>query len=157
MSKAYDRVEWQYLEVIMRRLELNERWISLVMMCISTVSYSVLINGEEKGNIIPSRRLRHGDLISPYFFSLCAVGLFSMLRKEEEQGNIWGISISREVPQISHLFFTDDSIVFCRALVEEGRRILRVLEDYEAKSRQKLNKDKTSLFFSKNTKREVQE
>ena len=157
MSKAYDRVEWQYLEVIMRRLELNERWISLVMMCISTVSYSVLINGEEKGNIIPSRRLRHGDLISPYFFSLCAVGLFSMLRKEEEQGNIWGISISREVPQISHLFFADDSIVFCRALVEEGRRILRVLEDYEAKSRQKLNKDKTSLFFSKNTKREVQE
>ena len=157
MSKAYDRVEWQYLEVIMRRLELNERWISLVMMCISTVSYSVLINGEEKGNIIPSRRLRHGDLISPYFFSLCAVGLFSMLRKEEEQGNIWGISISREAPQISHLFFADDSIVFCRALVEEGRRILRVLEDYEAKSRQKLNKDKTSLFFSKNTKREVQE
>ena len=157
MSKAYDRVEWQYLEVIMRRLELNERWISLVMMCISTVSYSMLINGEEKGNIIPSRRLRHGDLISPYFFSLCAVGLFSMLRKEEEQGNIWGISISREAPQISHLFFADDSIVFCRALVEEGRRILRVLEDYDAKSRQKLNKDKTSLFFSKNTKREVQE
>lgn len=143
--------------MIIRRLELNERWISLVMMCISTVSYSVLINGEEKGNIIPSRRLRHGDLISPYFFSLCAVGLFSMLRKEEEQGNIWGISISREAPQISHLFFADDSIVFCRALVEEGRRILRVLEDYEAKSRQKLNKDKTSLFFSKNTKREVQE
>lgn len=143
--------------MIIRRLELNERWISLVMMCISTVSYSMLINGEEKGNIIPSRRLRHGDLISPYFFSLCAVGLFSMLRKEEEQGNIWGISISREAPQISHLFFTDDSIVFCRALVEEGRRILRVLEDYEAKSRQKLNKDKTSLFFSKNTKREVQE
>lgn len=56
-----------------------------------------------------------------------------------------------------HLFFANDSIVFCRATVEEGRRIFKVLEDYEAESGQKLNKEKTSLFFSKNTKREVQD
>ena len=80
-----------------------------------------------------------------------------MLRKEEEHGNIRGISVCRGAPQISHLFFADDSIVFCRENVEEGRRILKVLEDYEGESGQKLNKDKTSLFFSKNTKREVQE
>ena len=45
MSKAYNRGEWRYLEVIMRKLEFNERWTSLMMMCISTVTYSVLING----------------------------------------------------------------------------------------------------------------
>ena len=157
MSKAYDRVEWRYLKVIMRKLGFNERWISLVLMCISTVSYSVLINGEAKGNIVPSRGLRQGDPISPYLFLLCAEGLSAMLRKKEEQGNIKGISVSRGAPQISDLFFVDDSIVFCRATVDEGRRILKVLEDYEVKSRQKLNKDKTSLFFNKNTKREVQE
>ena len=145
------------MEVIKQRLGFNERWISLVMMCISTVSYSVLINGEAKGNIVPTRGLRQGDPISPYLFLLCAEGLSAMLRKEEEQGKIRGISISRGAPRISHLFFADDSIVFCRASVEESRRILQVLEDYEAKSGQKLNKDKTSLFFSKNTKREVQE
>ena len=125
--------------------------------CICTVSYSVLINGEAKGNIVPLRGLRQGDPISPSLFLLCVEGLFAMLRKEEEQGNIRGISICRGVPQISHLFFTDDSIVFCRATVDEGRRIVNVLEDYEVESGQKLNKDKTSLFFSKNTKREVQE
>ena len=64
MSKVYDRVEWQYLEVIMQTLGYNERWISLIMMCISTISYSVLINGEAKGNIVPSRGLRQGDPIS---------------------------------------------------------------------------------------------
>ena len=157
ISKAYDRVEWRYLEVIMQRLGFNERWISLVLMCISTVSYSVLINGEAKGNIVPSWGLRQGDPISPYLFLLCAEGLSAMLRKKEEQGNIKGISVSRGAPQISHLFFVDDSIVFCRATVDEGRRILKVLEDYEVESRKKLNKDKTSLFFNKNTKREVQE
>ena len=157
MSKVYDRVEWRYLKVIMRKLGFNERWISLVLMCISTVSYLVLINGEAKGNIVPSRGLRQGDPISPYLFLLCAEGLSAMLRKEEEQGNIRGISVCRGGPRISHLFFANDSIVFYRATVDEGRRILQVLEDYEVESGQKLNKDKTSLFFSKNTKREVQE
>ncbi|KAK9997239.1 hypothetical protein SO802_021925 [Lithocarpus litseifolius] len=80
-----------------------------------------------------------------------------MLRKEEELGNIREIAVCRDAPQISHLFFADDSIVFCRATVDEGRRVLRVLEEYEAKSGQQLNKEKTSLFFSKNTKSEVQD
>ena len=83
-----------------------------MMMCISTISYLVLINGEAKGNIVPSRGLRRRDLISPYLFLLCVEGLSAMLRKEEEQGNIRGISVSRGAPQISHLFFADDSTVF---------------------------------------------
>ena len=58
MSKAYDRVEWVFLEVMMRRLGFSEGWIGLMMMCVRTVSYSVLINGEPKGKIIPTRGLR---------------------------------------------------------------------------------------------------
>ena len=79
-----------------------------------------------------------------------------MLKREEKVGHIKGVAVSRGAPRISHLLFVDDSIVFCRAIVEECGRVIKVLEDYERDSGQKLNKEKTSLFFSKNTNKEVQ-
>ena len=55
------------------------------------------------------------------------------------------------------LTFADDCIVFGKASKEEGRRLLKILEVYERESGQKLKREKTSLFFSKNTKEEVKE
>ena len=136
----------------------HERWISLKMMCVTTVSYSVLINGEPKGKIKPSRGLRQGDPISPYLFLLCAEGLSAMFKKEERGGgHLKGVAVSRRAPSITHMLFADDSIVFCRATKEECDRVVKVLMDYERDSGQKLNKEKTSIFFSKNTSREVKE
>jgi len=62
----------------------------------------------------------------------------------------------RSGPKISHLFFADDSIIFGRATKAEGVEILRILKVYEASSGKLLNNQKTSLFFSRNTKGEVQ-
>ena len=155
MSKAYDRVEWVYLEAIMGRLDFHENWIAFIMVCVTTMSYCI-INEEPKGKIIPSRGLRQGNPISPYLFLICVEGLSAMLKKEEAIGHIKGISVCRGAPRISHLLFTDDSLVFCRATMEESNRVMKILEDYERDLGQKLNKEKTSLFFSKNTNREVQ-
>lgn len=69
MSKAYNQVEWGFLCNIMTKMGFNDKWISLIMNCISLVSYSILINGVSQGCISPSRRLRQRDALSPYFFS----------------------------------------------------------------------------------------
>ena len=69
MSKAYDRVEWVFLERFLLKLGFQESWVALIMECITIVSYSILVNGEPKGMIIPSRGLRQGDLcLLIYFF-----------------------------------------------------------------------------------------
>ncbi|XP_059436330.1 uncharacterized protein LOC132169290 [Corylus avellana] len=123
MSKAYDRVEWRFLETVMGKLGFDKKWISLIMECVSTVSYAVVVNGNPVGHIIPSRGIRQGDPLSPYLFLLCAEALSSMLNKPESKGVITGVPTSKNGPRINHLFFADDSLLFCKANLVEWRRL----------------------------------
>jgi hypothetical protein len=151
MRKAYDRVEWDYHRAILLKMGFHERWVMLVMECVTSVTYSVMVNGEQKGYIKPTRGLRQRDPLSPYFFLICAECLSTLFRKAERDSLIQGISICRGGPHVSHLFFTDDSIIFCRVTQSEGAALLDLLLCYENALGQKVNSEKTTLFFSPNT------
>ena len=156
MSKAYNIVEWSFLEKAMLHLGFSERFVKIIMSYVTSVSYSVLLNGELTDNIKPSRGLCQGDPFSPYLFLICAIGLQGLLHKAKSEGHLRGVSICRNGPRVSHLFFADDSVLFCRATEAECQIILDVLSIYEKGSSQKINRDKTCIFFTSNTKPELQ-
>ena len=135
----------------------DNRWISLIQSCIQTVSFSILVNGEPCGNFTPKRVLCQGDPLSPYLFFLCAEGLHSLLQQAKSLGTIKGVSLCSAALKISHLFFTDDSLLFCRATSQECTYILDILKQYEEASGQQINRGKTQLFFSPNTETVMQE
>ena len=157
MSKAFDRVEWGCLGKIMQKMGFNDKWVKLIMQCITSVTYSVRINGKPRGHIIPSRGLRQGDPISPFLFLFCAEGLSALLNQSAAAGQLQGVSACPLGPRISHLFFADDSIIFCQVTSKQCSHLEHLLTIYEQASGQQLNKEKTALFFSRNTPRDTQE
>ena len=134
----------------------NERWVQLMMLCITTTSYSILINGEPHGEISPTMGLRQGNPLSPYLFLMCTEGLHGLIWKAATNGDIRGVSICQNGPKITHLLFVDDSLIFCRARESEWRSLLHVLATYERASRRQINRTKTTLFFSKSTPGDMQ-
>ena len=78
--KAYDRVEWQYLEASLTTLGFSMVFVRLIMKCVSLIRFSVRVNGELLPYFTPSRELRQGDPILPYLLLICAEG-FSYLLK----------------------------------------------------------------------------
>lgn len=155
MMKAYDRVEWSYLQGCLSRLGFAQAWIQTVMRCVTSVRYAVRINGELTDQVVPSRGIRQGDPISPYLFLLCTEGLSCLLQKEEETGVLQGIRNGRHGPSISHLLFADDSIFFVRSNRGSVEALRSTLISYCNASGQKINLQKSSIFFGKNCPVEI--
>ena len=108
ISKAYDRVEWVFLKNILLRLGFQQLWVDLIMECVTSVSYSILVNGELEGVIYLSRGIRQGDPLSPYLFLFWVEGLNAILRIAATAEEIEGFSLCKRGPKITHLFFADD-------------------------------------------------
>ncbi|XP_074336841.1 uncharacterized protein LOC141674013 [Apium graveolens] len=151
VSKAYDRLEWDYIEHMLNKFGFNPTWIGRVMGCVKTVSYGFWQNGTEFGDVKPQRGIRQGDPISPYLYILCAEGLSSILRRHEEAGLIHGCIAARGAPSISHLLFADDCYLFFKATKSEATTMKNVLRRYERISGQAINFNKSSVIFSPNT------
>ncbi|KAL0433422.1 UNVERIFIED_CONTAM: hypothetical protein Slati_2676500 [Sesamum latifolium] len=128
VSKAYDRVEWRFLESVLIRLGFHPRFFNLIMICVSSVSFSFLLNEAFSG----------------------------MIRNAERAGLIQGIAVSHMAPLVSHLLFADDTLIFCQATEEALQCIKDILLSFEQSSGFQINLHKSGIVFSRNVNEEQQ-
>ncbi|CAI8600070.1 unnamed protein product [Vicia faba] len=95
ISKAYDRVNWGFLRGILQRMGSTERWIYWIMICVTLVHYSVLVNMDIMGPIQQGKRMKQGDPLSPYLFILILEGLSALIKRAVSQGDLHGVQICR--------------------------------------------------------------
>ncbi|GAA0165248.1 hypothetical protein LIER_39941 [Lithospermum erythrorhizon] len=131
MLKAYDRVEWSFLREMLIQLGLSAKWVQTIMVYVESVTYSLLINGEHVGYVKPGRGLRQGDPLSPYLFIVCTEGLISLLNGACTNGDLQGIKLGSNLNPLTHLMFSDDTLLLGKATVGEARTIKSILSTYE--------------------------
>jgi hypothetical protein len=137
MMKAYDRVEWGFLESMMTKLGFSRRWIDMIMICVTSVKFSIRLNNGGSDVFSPSRGLRQGDPLSPYLFLFCVEGFSALLNRAHQDMRIRGVEFGRDGPHITHLLFADDSIVFLEADENSMLELTQILHSYEEASGQK--------------------
>jgi hypothetical protein len=147
LAKAYDRVDWNTLERIMLKLGFRQTWVRWIMACVTTVRYSVKLNGEQLNAFSPTRGLRQGDPLSPYLFLFIANGLSCFLKDAIARNRLQELVICRGAPGISHLLFANDSLLFFKASSDQAEVVREVLQQFEGCTGQLLSRNKCSLMF----------
>ena len=117
------------------------RWI---VSCITTVSFSVLINGVASPFFHVERGLRQGCPLSPLLFLLVVEGLSRSFWEAKRRGSLKGIEVSQQL-FITHLLFVDDVLIFCSGSTRDATTIAEILERFSKATRMEINVGKSML------------
>ncbi|XP_016173366.1 uncharacterized protein LOC107615862 [Arachis ipaensis] len=145
-QKAYDRVRWSFVDIVLQKMGFGQRWRSWVKECVTSASMSVLVNGSPSKAFKMERGLRQGDPLSPLLFVLVVDVLHRMFRVAARNGRIAPLRIGRDHIELSHLQFADDTILFCPPEIETIVNYKRLLRCFELMSGLSINFDKSNLI-----------
>lgn len=151
LEKAYDRVEWTFLDRVLPVTGFSSTFYALIRHCISSTSLAVCWNGEFLPSFTPLRGLRQGDPLSTYLFVLCMEVLGQSIQQAIDR-NAWRpVRLARQGPVLSHIFFADDLLLFGEASFSQARLMEHLLADFCGLSGQRVNRSKSRVWFSPNT------
>ena len=111
-EKAYDSVDWGYLDVVMHKMAFPVLWRKWMKECITTATASVLVNGSPTCEFPLKRGLRQGDPLSPFLFLLAAEGLNVLMKSVVDNNLYTGYEVGNpNSVVVSHLQFADDTLL----------------------------------------------
>ncbi|KAK0580349.1 hypothetical protein LWI29_000920 [Acer saccharum] len=153
LAKAYDKLKWSFIKEVLEEIGIGGKVNDLIMSCISSVQYQVVVNGEVSESFAPRSGIRQGDPLSPYIFVLCMEKLSHIIQQKLEEG-IWKpVTVSRGGPEISHLFFADDLILFGQASVRQAEIMRECMDTFCDLSGQQVSFPKSRVLCSGNINR----
>ncbi|KAI0519701.1 hypothetical protein KFK09_007159 [Dendrobium nobile] len=150
MEQAYDSMGWQALRQALIHYNFPIKFRELLMQCVLDPKYCILINGKKTNWIQGKSGFRQACPLSPYLFILCAQILSDALHIHR-CGK--GISITHNAPNVSHLFYADDFLIFSKAIVKEVKLVKKFVSKFCDWTGQKVNSSKSLVIFGKYTDR----
>lgn len=151
VAKANDRLEWNFVRTIMVTMGFPNSIVNSIMNCITTVTFSILINGNRMEEFKPQRGVRQGDPLSSFLFMISAEGMCALFDNATRMKKIQVFKVASTAPGFTHICFADDSILFFRAKESDYKEVAQILKIYEEASGQLVNLDKSGIWFSRNT------
>ena len=150
LEKAYDRLEWSFIKMVLDHFGFPPNIVNLIMSCVTSTSTAILFNGNKLDSFQPSRGIRQGDPISPYLFLLCMEFLGAHISALCEEKRWDKIKASRNGSSFSHIFYADDLMLFAKANSKNCDAILEVLDNFCNLAGQRINVNKSRILFSPN-------
>lgn len=151
LEKAYDRLNWSFTIVNFLLNLLISSSIALPYLAfrfyVIEIRFKASHPQEEFVKVAPSPHIR-----------LCFIwaSCLTSLQIDQVEADYWRHQRAcRDEPQISHLLFADDLLLFGEASLEQAQCIMHCLNQFCSSSDQKINNQKTLNFFSKHTERDL--
>ncbi|XP_039048924.1 uncharacterized protein LOC120189810 [Hibiscus syriacus] len=144
--KAYDSVDWNFLNLILKKMGFGKRWRKWVQFCISTSSIVVLVNGYPSVRFSIKRGLRQGCSLSPFLFNVVGEALSGMLKKVTDIGLCGNVGVGFGNTEITHIQIAYDLLIFSAANEQSLKNFKRVLKIFELAAGLKLNMSKSKIF-----------
>jgi hypothetical protein len=145
-KKAFDFVQWDFLGNLLCKLGFLDKFVLLVMQCVSTSSFFVAVNGDTHGFFPGHSGVRQGDPLSPYLL-LCSMEYFSRMLKLASQQEGFCFHLKCQVQGITHLAFADDVLLLSRGDSSSVHCILQQLTLFGQISGLEINPQKSSIYF----------
>jgi hypothetical protein len=128
LAKAFDKIEWSFIISALARKRFHSHFINLVHACISSLMFSMIINGQSFAKFNSTRGIRQGCPLSTYLFVLAVNDLSLMLQEALQANHLTGVLVGPNCPSIHSLMFADDLIICGKADKQEADNILHILQ-----------------------------
>lgn len=151
ISKAYDSVDWEALRGTLEDFGFDNSAITLLMECVTSTSFSVLVDGCPTKPFAASRGLRQGDPLSPYLFTILMENFTRSVEEKVQEGKL-KLFKCRGCMAISHLAYADDLLLFCKATRTSLLAIKDSFKEFLDSTGLHISPTKSRVFFSGGTR-----